>query len=104
MEEIAFFSSPEKKKLRLIVCIVKYRYLRSKKERNMSDTEYSRYWASRTPEERVAETWRLSVEKYGLPKTSLRDGPARLIRRNEKGEVIEIINVPHSPEGPTSKI
>jgi hypothetical protein len=50
------------------------------------------YWQSKTPAERFAETWRLSVEKYGQPRTSLRDGPFRRIRRNANGEeeVIEL--------------
>lgn len=48
--------------------------------------ERIRYWQSRTIDERMAETWRLSVEKYGEPKGSLRDGPVRLIRLDAKGE------------------
>jgi hypothetical protein len=45
-----------------------------------------RYWQSRTPSERFAEAWRLSVEKYGMPKGSFRDGPYRLIRRTPDGK------------------
>jgi hypothetical protein len=44
------------------------------------------YWLAKTPAEREAETWRLSVEKYGEPKGSLRDGPFRMIRRTISGE------------------
>ena len=61
-------------------------------QRTKEQKEYTRYWAGKTSEERIAETWRLSVEKYGQPKTSLRDGPFRLVRRNANGkeEMIEL--------------
>jgi hypothetical protein len=54
--------------------------------------ETYRYWQSKTPAERVAETWRLSVEKYGEPKVGLRDGPLQRIRRNANAEeeVVEL--------------
>lgn len=45
-----------------------------------------RYWRSRTSSERFEETWRLSVEAYGMPEGSLRDGPFRLIRRTPDGK------------------
>ena len=48
--------------------------------------ERLRYWLSKTPAEREAETWRLSVETYGEPKGGLRDGPFRLIRKTASGE------------------
>jgi hypothetical protein len=43
------------------------------------------YWLAKTPEERTAEGWRLSVEKYGLPVGDLRDGPVRKYRINPDG-------------------
>jgi hypothetical protein len=69
--------------------------------RTKEQEEYTRYWASKAPEERVAETWRLSVEKYGQPTTSLRDGPFRRIRRFACGEE-EIVELNH-PSGDESK-
>ncbi len=62
--------------------------------RSEDRAERIRYWQSRTMDERIAETWRLSVEKYGKPKRSLRDGPFQLIRRNANGEE-EIIEFTH---------
>ena len=44
-----------------------------------------RYWQSRTDPERWAETWRLSVEYYGMPKGDLRDGPLVKYQRNSDG-------------------
>ena len=44
-----------------------------------------RYWRSRTPSERFAEAWRLSVEAYGLPEEDLRNGPFRIIQRTAGG-------------------
>jgi hypothetical protein len=66
--------------------------LQNARPRTKQEEEYTRYWATKTPAERIAETWRLSVEHYGVPKTSLRDGPARRIRRNADGqeEIVEI--------------
>ena len=49
--------------------------------------ERFRYWLAKTPAEREAETWRLSVEKYGEPKGSLRDGPYRMIHKTATGEL-----------------
>lgn len=44
--------------------------------RATAETEASyRFWQSRTPAEGFAETWRLSVEHYGMPIGDLRDGP-----------------------------
>jgi hypothetical protein len=43
------------------------------------------YWLTKTPQERTAEGWRLSVEKYGIPKGDLRDGPLRKYRINPDG-------------------
>ncbi|WP_263365963.1 hypothetical protein [Edaphobacter bradus] len=45
-----------------------------------------RYWQNRTAAERFEETWRLSVEAYGMPQGSLRDGPFRIIRRTKGGK------------------
>jgi len=47
--------------------------------------ESYRYWASKTPAERIAEGWRLSVEHYGIPIGDLRDGPASKYIRNPDG-------------------
>jgi hypothetical protein len=44
-----------------------------------------RYWASRTPAERFAETLRLSIEHYGMPIGDIRDGPIVKYRRNPDG-------------------
>jgi hypothetical protein len=44
-----------------------------------------RYWASRTPAERFAETLRLSIERYGMPIGDIRDGPIIKYRRNPDG-------------------
>jgi hypothetical protein len=62
--------------------------------RTKEEQEYTRYWANKTSEERIAETWRLSVEKYGPPK-SLLDGPFLRIRRNASGEE-ETIELTHT--------
>jgi hypothetical protein len=43
------------------------------------------YWLTKTPEERTAEGWRLSVEKYGLPVGDLRDGSVLKYRINPDG-------------------
>jgi hypothetical protein len=72
-----------------------HKTIQNVRPRPRQDEEYTRYWASKTPDERVAETYRLSVEKYGQPKTSLRDGPVRLIRRDANGEEVEIIELTH---------
>ncbi len=66
--------------------------IRKVESRSKQEQEYTHYWGSKTPEERIAEAWRLNVEKYGQPKTSLRDGTFRRIRRNASGEeeIIEL--------------
>ena len=71
---------------------------------NATDTteqraERYRYWRSRSPAERWNETWRLSVEEYGVPEGSLRDGPFRLIRLNPDGseEVVREWSGPNPP-------
>jgi hypothetical protein len=43
------------------------------------------YWQSKPLAERLTETCRLSMEKYGTPKGNFRDGPCRKIRRNPDG-------------------
>jgi hypothetical protein len=43
------------------------------------------YWLGKTAQERQAEGWRLSVEKYGMPVGDLRDGPVRKYRINPDG-------------------
>jgi hypothetical protein len=47
--------------------------------------ESYRYWAKQGPAAIFAETFRLSVEHYGMPKGDLRDGPLRKYRRNPDG-------------------
>jgi hypothetical protein len=46
-----------------------------------------RYWQNRTGAERFAETWRLSVEHYGQPRGTLRDGPFRKCQRLPDGSI-----------------
>ena len=46
-----------------------------------------RYWQSRTPAERFAETYRLSVGHYGMPEGTLRDGPVTKLIRLPDGSV-----------------
>jgi len=59
--------------------------------RTKEEQEYTRYWANKTSEERIAETWRLSVEKYGPPK-SLLDGPfgGSVVTPSGEEETIEL--------------
>ena len=47
--------------------------------------ESYRYWSTKTDAEVWYETWRLSVEHYGLPIGDLRDGPFRKYRINPDG-------------------
>lgn len=54
---------------------------RTEEEKNASIL----YWLSKTVDERHAEMWRLSVERYGAPQANLRDGPLRKYRRNTDG-------------------
>lgn len=54
---------------------------RTEEEKNASVL----YWLSKTADERHAEMWRLSVEKYGIPQGNLRDDPLRKYRRNPDG-------------------
>jgi hypothetical protein len=71
---------------------VPYNDMRTKEERLASIC----YWQSRTPAERFEETWRLSVEAYGMPQGTLRDGPFRLIRRTPDGKE-EVVREWHGP-------
>ncbi len=43
------------------------------------------YWLTKTPQERTTEGWRFSVEKYGIPKGTLRDGPLCKYQINPDG-------------------
>jgi|GEM_PF-4304450 len=47
--------------------------------------ESYRYWAKQGPAAIIAETWRLSVEHYGMPIGDLRDGPVCKYVRNPDG-------------------
>ena len=55
-----------------------------------------RYWQSRTPGERFDESVRLSIEHYGMPKGTLRDGPVVKYRINDDGSR-EVISVSCGP-------
>ena len=59
-----------------------------------------RHWQSRTDAERFEETWRLSVETYGMPQGSLRDGPFRMVRRTVDGKDEVICEWRGGPDSP----
>ena len=55
-----------------------------------------RHWQSRTPGGRFAETLRLSIDHYGMPTGTRRDGPLVKYRRNSDGSR-EVVSVSYGP-------